>query len=121
MATSQLQDARLISEATLKTMLYAETLLVVNETLSLVPNTPQNYSIATLLGTEASKYLMSTVQVDVFVLDSETGSPTNGFYVDASALVSVGIKTNGSVVLVNYDTTALSVLVRIRVSKKQPT
>lgn len=121
MATSPLQNARLISEATVKTMLNQEQHLIVNEQVTMNTATGRTYKLNTLLGTAASQYDLTTVDIQAFVLDNESGSATNGYFIEGSPVIAAGFKTDGTCYLYNNHSASLTVRVRIRVSKKAPT
>lgn len=102
---------------------YASTVvrLLVKETFNLAANATKNYAAATLIGAaNVGEYDLSTLSVELLVLDNEASSPTNGFYVDATAAAVVGIKTDGSVRIVNTYSAQLSFMVRISVRRIAP-
>lgn len=119
MATlAQSAGKTLVTRETAIDLTKKENHLVVQETFSLVSGGNKNYNIATLLGAEASKYDLATIEPEVFVTDTEAGSPTQGYYVRADSVAAMGFKTTGEVTIRNSYPTALAFLVRIRITKK---
>lgn len=106
--------AVLITKQTLK----KENYILLQETFTLGSNTSKTYNVATLLGTDASKYNLATIEAEVYCKDTEVGSVTNGYYVRADAVFAVGFKITGEVLVRNLYTTSLECLVRLRVTKK---
>ena len=82
------------------------------QTTTINANATFGFDVKTLLDTPAAWDLLST-QVEVMTLDSTAGSPTQGFYINGEASVTVGINQNGMVRVHNYRDTAVSVLIRI--------
>lgn len=104
----------LISKQTLK----KENYVLLQETFTLTSNTSKSYNVATLLGADATKYNLATIEAEVYCKDTEVGSVTNGYYVRADAVFAIGFKTTGEVLIRNLYTSSLDCLVRLRVTKK---
>lgn len=107
-------SAVIITKQTLK----KENYVLLQETFTLASNTSKTYNVATLLGADASKYNLATIEAEVYCKDTEAGSVTNGYYVKADAVFAVGFKITGEVLIRNLYTASLECLVRLRVTKK---
>ncbi len=78
-----------------------------------------DYDIVTALGaSEAAKCDLTKTEVQVFVLDTDVGSGTNGYYVDAGAVAGFGFKEDGKIRIVNQHTDTLSFMIRIILHRK---
>lgn len=78
-----------------------------------------NYDIVESLGaTQALKCDLTKTEVKVFVLDTDAGSDTNGYYVDAGAVAGFGFKEDGKIRVVNQHTDTLSFIIRVIVYRK---
>lgn len=86
---------------------------------SLNPTGSWSYDTAAVLGADAVKYNLARIEVDVFVLDADAGSPTNGYYVPAGAVAAYGFKEDGHVTVVNQHTAAQDFFIRVFVSLKE--
>lgn len=78
-----------------------------------------SYDTAAVLGADAVKYNLARIEVDVFVLDADVGSPTNGFYVPAGAVAAYGFKEDGHITVVNQHAAEQAFLIRVFVSLKE--
>lgn len=115
MATApQLKNAKLISTDTFN----AARAMVVSEKRDIVAAASVTYNLATLLGTDAVKYDLTKSQVSVSVLDTEGGSVTNGYFVDAVACAAVGWKENGNIIVANQHQATQNFYIRITVPLK---
>lgn len=76
------------------------------------------YNVATLLGAKAAKCDLTKINIRVDVLDTEGGSVTNGYFVDAVAVAAIGWKENGSVIIVNQHQATQNFYIRITVPLK---
>ncbi len=107
-----------VKKETLIKLLREEHRAVVQTEASIPANSAVNQNIATILGADASQYDLSTIEIHTKVLDTDAGSSTLNFYVDASAVVTSGFKKTGEVTVQNTTAGALTVITRIVVSKK---
>lgn len=78
----------------------------------ITPDSSFSYDVKTLLDTPAEWDLLST-KVEVLALDDTSGSPTEGYYINAEASVTLGINTGGLVRVHNYRDTPITVRIRI--------
>lgn len=72
-----------------------------------------DFDCAAALGADAAKYNLTKTEIEVYVLDTDVGSPTNGFYVPAGAVAGIGFKETGQVRVVNQHTATLSFIIRV--------
>lgn len=119
MNTQRLVEAIQAYTATVKN--YLQTRLgvsLVNETLTLPAEDSQEYDLTTLLGEDHDTYDKLSAAVTVLVMDDTDGSPTQGFYINSEAVVTVARSPAGVVRLYNYQTTDVDCHVRIDVPIK---
>lgn len=76
------------------------------------PDSTFNFDSKTLLVNPAGYDLLST-RVEVMLLDTDSGSPTNGFYINPEASVTWGINTDGIVRVHNYRPDAVTVRIQV--------
>ncbi|BAW19111.1 hypothetical protein [Ralstonia phage RP31] len=76
-------------------------------------NQTWDYDMAAALGADASKYDLTRTEIQVFVLDNDAASPTNGFYVSALGVAAIGYKETGQVRVVNQHASTLSFIIRV--------
>lgn len=76
------------------------------------PDRTFNFDSKTLLTNPAGYDLLST-RVEVMLLDTDSGSPTNGFYINPEASVTWGINTDGIVRVHNYRPDAVTVRIQV--------
>lgn len=113
--TPVVKDKTLVTKDTF----YAYRSALVNFKIDLTSGQPWNYDIVTVLGAvEAAKCDLTKTEVQVFVLDTDAGSPTNGYYVDASAIAGIGFKEDGKVRVVNQHVNTQSFMIRVIVYRK---
>lgn len=106
-----LKNAKVVSTDTFNT----KRRFVVDNAGQLTAGQTATFNVATLLETDAGKYDLSKIQVEVFVKDSEVGSVTNGYWVDAVAVAAVGWKETGEVIIVNQHQATQTFYIRISV------
>lgn len=87
--------------------------LVFVKDVVLQPTYSTSYDLQNLLDAEASKYDLLSTRVEVLVLDQEPGSQTEDMYLDASAVVTVAIKSNGLISITNKHTSSVNLLIKI--------
>lgn len=110
-----IKDKILVSKSTF----YNNRTMQVSLKLSIAAATSWLYDTAATIGaTEAAKYDLTQTEIQVYVLDSEVGSPTNGYYIDAGAIAAFGFKEDGSVKVVNQHDAALSFMIRVVLYRK---
>lgn len=107
--TPPIKDKTLVTKDTL----FGFRNFVVNGLVNLAAGEYRDFNTAVLLGADASKYDMDRLEVQVLVLDSEVGSQTANFYIDASAVAIVGMKDDGYVRVINTHTDTLIFWVRV--------
>lgn len=113
--TPAIKDKTLVTKDTF----YAYRSLQVNQKIDLTTGQVWNYDIAATLGAiEAAKCDLTKTEVQVFVLDTDVGSATNGYYVDAGAIAGFGFKEDGKVRVVNQHTDTLSFMIHVIVYRK---
>lgn len=78
-----------------------------------------SYNVAALLGEKAAKCDLTKINIRVDVLDNESGSVTNGYFVSAVAVAAVGWKESGSVIVNNQHQATQNFYIRITVPLKQ--
>lgn len=61
---------------------------------------------------------LQATQIQVYVMDNDAGSPTVGYWVDASAVCGVGFKEDGKVRVANQFTIAMDLMIRVTVIRK---
>lgn len=116
MDTPPIADAVLVSLDTFN-MRHA---VATSTTLTLPVNQRQDIALASLVN--VALYDMRQNRIEVLVLDEEVGSLTNGFYISASAVTTVGWKdSNNTYRIVNNYTTALTLKVNIILQHKPVT
>ena len=106
--------ATLVTQTTLKD----ENKILVQATVTLTAGNSQTWNLSTILAANATKYDFSSTDIEVYVVDTDSQSPTNGYYVRADAVAGIGFKTTGMVIVSNQYSISLTFLVRIRVTKK---
>lgn len=113
--TPAVKDKVLVTKDTF----YAYRSALVNQKLNLTSGQAWNYDIAAVLGAaEADKCDLTKTEVQVYVLDTDVGSPTNGYYVDAGAIAGFGFKEDGKIRVVNQHTDTLSFMIRVIIYRK---
>lgn len=91
---------------------------VVEEDYITVPaNGVVDYDLVALLGDEVGKYNTKQAAITVLVTDTESGSPTEGYYINAEAVVTFGIKEETKVRIANRFAGAVDLYVRIEVPR----
>lgn len=88
--------------------------LVVAEYLTLDGETEQTYDLSSLVS-DPDKYNLPASRIEVRVLDDETGSPTEGDYINSEAVITTGIRNETTAVLYNHQSGSLDCHVRIDV------
>ena len=86
---------------------------LVNEQVALTAGQTKTYNLATLIGASAGDYDLGSATIQVLVLDTDTGSATKDYFVNAETIVRVGIKPTGEVIVQNYHTAAVTARIRI--------
>lgn len=115
MATApQVKDKILVSRDTF----YSHRVLQVNLKQDLTADSIWNYDAAAILGADAVKYDLAKTEVQVYVIDTEVGSVTEGYYVAAGAIAGIGLKEDGKIRVVNHHTATLSFLIRVILYRK---
>lgn len=79
----------------------------------LASNATQSYSLATILGTDVDKINVSTVTAELLVYDTDSARATYQYYVPATDSMTVGIKTNGDILVKNASTGSNQFILRI--------
>lgn len=112
---SEFGGGKLTSQEAIK----KENYLIKQEAFTLTNDTNKAYNVVDLLTpAQVANFDLATIQVELFVVDAEVDSPTNGYYIDAVNAAHVGFKTTGEVLVRNVYGSTLDFLIRIRVSKK---
>jgi hypothetical protein len=88
-------------------------LLIHEDTFTPVVGSSKIYDLNTLLTANASKYDLTKLQVVVEVLDTEVDSVTYNYWINAAAVATVGIKTNGTAIVVNNYDAAITLRTRV--------
>lgn len=88
-------------------------LLVHEDNFTQAVGASKTYNLATILGTNASKYDMTKIKVTAEVMDTVVGSVTLGYWIAADAVTTVGTKTTGAAIVVNNYDAAVQLRVRI--------
>ena len=113
--TALVKDKKLVSNATF----YGYRSFPVNLKTDLAAGQAWNYDLAAVLGAvEAEKCDLTKTEIQVYVLDTDVGSATNGYYVDAGAIAGFGFKEDGKVRVVNQHTDTLSFMIRVVLYRK---
>lgn len=86
---------------------------IVNEQITLTAGQTKTYNLATLIGATAGDYALASADIQAKVLDSDSGSPTYNYFVNAETIIRVGVKTTGEVIVQNFHTATVTVRVRI--------
>lgn len=90
---------------------------IVKIKVDLAAGANQDYTIAGLVGADAALYDPLATLIEVKVLDSEVGSPTNGYYTNAEAAATAGVKEDGSIRIHNYMSATRSFYISITLIK----
>lgn len=98
----------------------ASTAVVVNEYVSVAVDELKQYNIATLLGANAALFDIKSAEVCVRVQNTEVGSPTEGAYINAEAVVVYGIKDEELLLIDNQSGVALNLYVKVLVQPVSP-
>lgn len=89
---------------------------LVNETHTFGAESTKTYNLTTIMGSDASKYDLDGLVIQVLVLDNTSGSPTNRYYINSEAVIVVGVSnTNTSIILHNPRSVSVSAKIRISV------
>lgn len=72
-----------------------------------------DYDMKTDLGANTAIFDLTRTEVEVFVVDQDSGSSTNGFWVSAIGIASVGFKEDGTVRVVNLGSANLQFKIRV--------
>lgn len=113
MDAPQIQDAVLVSLQTFNDR-HASAM---SSTLTLPAGQSSNIALASRI--DVALYDMRYNRITVTVLDEQAGSPTNGFYIDASAVVTVGWRPSDNTYrIVNNYNAALVLMVNIILEHK---
>jgi hypothetical protein len=84
---------------------------VISEKITLPSGATKTYNLATL-GVDLAKFDPLSARIVATVLDTDTTSPTNGYFINSEMLITVGLKDDGSVIVQNYHSAPLTVFVR---------
>lgn len=90
-----------------------QTIMPVNETISIAADTPRQYDLQTLMGTDFANYDIKTAEICVRVKETNPASPLNGAYANAEAYVSYGLKDNRYVIVANQSAAAIDVYIKV--------
>ncbi len=93
---------------------------LVSEVTTLAADAALSYDLGTLLGEDVSGFDALGVSGLVRVKDTDTTSPTHGFYVNAEALVTIGVSTAGMVKIHNFSADPLELKVKIMKPERWP-
>lgn len=63
--------------------------------------------------TNPGQYDLVSTQIEILLLDTDTGSPTNGLYINPEASVTWGIGTDGVIRVHNYRPEAVTVKIYV--------
>lgn len=107
-------NATLVTQTSLKD----ENKILVQATPSIAAGASTTWDLSAILASNAAKYDFNTIDIEVYVVDTDATSPTKGYYVRADAIAGIGFKTNGTVIVSNQYDSAQTFMVRIRVTKK---
>lgn len=86
---------------------------IVNVEVGFAAGQVRNYDIADLVGADAADYDLGSCDIQVLVLDTDSASGTNGYFINAEGIIRVGIKNTGEVSIQNFHTAAITARVRI--------
>lgn len=85
---------------------------LINESQRIDPGETYVYDIKTIFPTEWGMYNFNAVNVIARVLDEVSGSPTQGYFLNAEGLLSIASSVDGKIRIHNHSST-LSALTRI--------
>lgn len=85
---------------------------LVNETQRISAGGTYTYDIKQIFPTEWGMYNFNSVNVVARILDEVSGSPTQGYFLNAEGLLSIGINAEGKIRIHNHSKT-LSAQTRI--------
>jgi len=109
-----------ISSYTLAVKTYIQDRLgasLINETVTIPANASKDYSMVALLGTDHASYNKASASIEVKVLDGDVGSPTQGFYINAEGVITVGVNAAGVVRVHNYRNAPITCHVKVGVPR----
>lgn len=90
-----------------------QTIMPVNEAISIAADTPRQYDLQTLMGVNFANYDIKTAEICVRVKETNPASPLNGAYANAEAYVSYGLKDNRYVIVANQSAAAIDVYIKV--------
>lgn len=91
---------------------------VYSQKLTIAANTTFTLDLSTLVTALADFDVLATT-TDVKVLDTQSGSPTNGLYTNSELFISVGInETNNSLVIRNHSDSTADCYVRVTMYRR---
>lgn len=94
---------------------------IIHEQITLAAGTNKDYNLATLLGASSGTYDLRSVSITARILDTDSGSPTYNFYINAEPLITTAVNTAGLVRISNSHNASLTVFVTIsKPSKSAP-
>jgi len=100
----------------LKTYVQSRTgAVAVAETAVIAANAARTYNLTTLLGANHAQYDKLSAVIVVKVLDTDANAPTSGLYINSEAVITTGVDAEGSVVIHNHHTAAVTCYIRIDV------
>lgn len=86
--------------------------LVFEAPTNIAGSTTKQYDLKTLMPDHA-KYNLLSAKVSVLLLNTETASPTRGYYINSEATITIGVNATGIVLLENTSPNSANVIVRI--------
>ena len=85
---------------------------------TIIANGTLTLDLSTLTTTLSDFDILATT-TDVKVLDAQSGSPTNGLYINSELFISVGInETNNSLVIRNHSDSAANCYIRVTMYRR---
>lgn len=83
-----------------------------NDNVQLAANAQLNIDLKTLVSDHA-EYHLHSANIVLRLLDNESGSATNGWFINAEAIATAAISTAGLVRIVNNSAEAITLCVRV--------
>lgn len=90
-----------------------QTIMPVNEAVTIAADTPRQYDLQTLMAANFANYDIKTAEICVRVKETNPASPLLGAYANAEAYVSYGLKDNRYVIVANQSASAIDVYIKV--------
>lgn len=90
-----------------------QTIMPVNETITIAVDAVRQYDLQTLMGANFTSYDIKTAEIGIRVKDTNPASPLYNAYANAEAFVSYGLKDNRYVIVANQSGGPIDIYIKV--------